>query len=379
MDTILNPALLSAADKQIFLNPSLTKPDYDLIVFSHLRWKFVYQRPQHIISRLSKIYNILFVEEPVPGSGNNFKKYTVTKVSPFVTVFQPEVNNIKEIPAVLQEYIGTNSIKTGWFYSAAFVSLFDSFRFNKVVYDCMDELSMFKFADPEISKHEKELLSRANIVFTGGKSLFEAKKKHHAKTYCFPSSVDHSHFEKALNKIHIPEDIDKIKGNIIGYYGVIDERIDLKLIEESATALKDLNFVFIGPLAKISTKDLPHRDNIHYLGMKEYELLPNYLKRFDIAMMPFSMNDSTRFISPTKTLEYMAAGKPIISTPVYDVVRDYSSCINIIKNAKEFTQAIHKILSSPTFGKPINYSDILTKTSWDKTVSKMKDILSGVK
>jgi glycosyltransferase involved in cell wall biosynthesis len=246
-----------------------------------------------------------------------------------------------------------------------------------VIYDCMDELSLFKGADPQLIEQEKYLLSEADIVFTGGKSLYEAKKKVHSNVYCFPSSVEHAHFRKALNGIPVPEDVARLKGPIIGYYGVIDERIDLQLLDQVALACPDASFAMIGPLAKITSDELPQRKNIHYIGMRPYEQLPNYLKGFDIAMMPFAMNDSTKFISPTKTLEYMAAGKPIISTPVHDVVRDYKNHINIVHDADEFCNAKEAIMlqvESKSYNHE-KYNDILHSTSWDDTVKSMEKLI----
>jgi len=350
---------------------------YDMVVFCHLRWEFVYQRPQHLISRFAKNFKILFIEEPIgrDGSGESGK---LTIINENLHVLQPKVNVIDEIADILPEYILNKSVEIGWFYSAAFVPLLDAFDFESIVYDCMDELTLFKGAPAELLVQEKFLIANAHIVFTGGKSLYESKKTMHGNVFCFPSSVDREHFEKALNGIAIPEDVASLTKPIAGYYGVIDERIDMKLLEETAKMNPDVDFVMVGPLAKITDADLPKPGNIHYPGMRSYEELPHYLKAFSVAIMPFAMNDATKFISPTKTLEYISAGKPIISTPVKDVVRDYSHCVSIVETAEEFSTALRKILSEtePNLPRRANYCRILERTSWDNTAEKMNLLIT---
>ncbi|TRW27184.1 glycosyltransferase family 1 protein [Flavobacterium zepuense] len=347
---------------------------YDMVVFCHLRWDFVYQRPQHIISRLAKSLKILLIEEPWHRPEQEGSR--LVEVAANLHILQPNVYHIDEIAGILPQYTNKNTA-TGWFYSASFLPLLDYFDFDTVVYDCMDELSLFKGAPEKLVSQERSLMDRADIVFTGGKSLYESKVKHHENVYCFPSSVDRDHFSKALNGLAIPEDIVTIKSPIVGYFGVIDERINLDLLKETAILKPEVSFVMIGPLAKIGEHDLPRLHNIHYLGMKDYKELPGYLKAFSIAMMPFALNDATKYISPTKTLEYMAAGKPIISTAIYDVVRDYSEDVTIISNSGEFSKAIDAMLANNNVLNPTDYSDILEKTSWDVTVEKMQAIIKN--
>ena len=347
----------------------IEKAGYDLIVFCHLRWDFVYQRPQHIISRLSKLYKILVVEEPIGYEDENSAPPEFREINPQLHILQPKINNIEDLGTYLKKLLKRKSYPIAWFYSASFVSVLDVFDFESVVYDCMDELSLFKGASKKLIEQENYLLSAADIVYTGGKSLYESKSQKHHNVYCFPSSVEVDHF--ANKEGLVPEDIAQIPAPIVGYYGVIDERIDLNLIKESAELLPDVSFVMIGPLCKIGEDDLPRANNIHYLGMKTYEELPRYLNVFDFAMMPFALNDSTKFISPTKTLEYMCAYKPIISTRIKDVERDYSDCINLIDNATDFVNAI----KNPKEDFEEMYGHILENTSWDKTAQKMNSLI----
>ncbi|HEX9979735.1 MAG TPA: glycosyltransferase [Flavobacterium sp.] len=354
-----------------------SSPSYDMVVFCHLRWQFVYQRPQHIISRLAKKYKILLIEEPIPFEEHEKNTANMIEISQNLHILQPRVHGINNIRKILPQYISNRSIDMGWFYSAAFVPLLEEFDFDTLVYDCMDELTLFKDADPELIVQEKFLMANADIIFTGGKSLYESKKLHHYNVFCFPSSVDREHFAKAQNGVAIPEDIAHIQHPIVGYYGVIDERLNLDLIRDTAETHPDVSFVLIGPLAKIGDNDLPRLENIHYLGMKTYDVLPNYLKAFSVAMMPFALNDATKYISPTKTLEYMAAGKPIISTPIKDVVRDYNHCVTIVETADEFAEAIQFTLeNSHDLSLELEYQEILERTSWDNTVEKMNFLIS---
>ncbi len=367
-------------EKKVMMKEEGLKWKYDIIVFSHLRWNFVYQRPQQLLSRFAKDNRILFVEEPVGETACN-DNAELQIIHENLHILQPRVNTIPAIKSRLKMYLPAATEAIAWFYSPAFISVMDDFHFNQVVYDCMDELTLFKGAAGDLAVQENNLLEKAEVVFTGGKLLYESKSKRHNKVLCFPSSVEQSHFKKALNGIAVPADIRALKP-VVGYYGVIDERIDLDLLAATAALLPRVDFVMIGPLAKICPEELPRLGNIHYLGMKAYELLPNYLKAFDIAMMPFAINDATKFISPTKTLEYMAANKPIISTPVYDVVRDYSHCVSIVNDAATFAAAIENILNCSDADKKARtaqFQSILQATSWDNTVEMMKEFLKKAK
>lgn len=346
--------------------------DYDMIVFCHLRWDFVYQRPQHLISRLSKNHKILVVEEPVPTQLNGKGPFEIRAIHANLHVCQPPVNHIEDIGPYLRKRLSSKSFEIGWFYSPAFVSVLEHLDFDTVVYDCMDELSLFRGAPKKLIEQENQLLQAADAVFTGGKSLYESKSQKHHNVFCFPSSVDMDHFSKT--DVEKPEDMRHIPTPIVGYYGVIDERIDLDLLQKTAKMTPDVSFVMVGPLCKISETDLPKEKNIYYLGMKSYEELPAYLNYFDIAMMPFALNDATKYISPTKTLEYMSASKPIISTKIKDVVRDYSDCIMLVDTAEDF----HNALQNPNTRFQKRYNEILEKTSWDTTAEKMSTIIEKI-
>jgi UDP-galactopyranose mutase len=244
----------------------------------------------------------------------------------------------------------------------------------------MDELSKFKFAPPKLLQLEQELIDRADILFTGGSSLFEAKKDRHDNVHCFPSSVDRAHFCKARSRQFDPADQEELPRPRLGFYGVIDERFDTELLQAIATLRPNWSFVMVGPVVKISDADLPHRANIHYLGSKTYDELPRYLSGWDVALMPFAMNESTQFISPTKTPEYLAGGKPVVSTPVKDVVRHYGHLegVKIASTAEEFVAACEQALAlrnDPESSWLAEADLMLSATSWDTTQARMAGLV----
>jgi len=261
-----------------------------------------------------------------------------------------------------------------WYYTPMALPFTDHLTPELVVYDCMDELSAFKFAPPELTILEKELLKKADVVFTGGQSIYEAKKNAHHNIHAFPSSIDKHHFGKARKIKEDPEDQKHIAHPRFGFFGVIDERFDIELIDAVAKAKPEWQFILLGPIVKIDPNTLPRYNNVHYLGGKKYEELPEYLAGWDIAMVAFAMNESTKFISPTKTPEYLAAGKPVISTPIRDVVRPYgdNKLVHIVSNPNEFIKAAEKELSKKRKASWLKkVDDFLLYNSWDRTWGQM--------
>jgi glycosyltransferase involved in cell wall biosynthesis len=303
-----------------------------LICFSHLRWKFVWQRPQHLLTQASKHYSVIFVEEPhyIPHCQAHME---IEESSENVTIATPILpTGLTPSEAIIMQRVLLNMLvisseaipRIGWYYTPMAVPFSTQIPFEAIVYDCMDELSAFKGAPPNIGKLEHELLQKADIVFTGGHSLYESKRRLHNNIYPFPSSIDVSHFGKSRNgALTDPDDQRDIPKPRIGYFGVIDERLDTELLKKLAEARPDLHFVMIGPVVKVDPTSLPKADNIHWLGQKQYAELPNYLAHWDVGFMPFALNESTKYISPTKTPEFLAAGLPVVSTPIRDVVRQW--------------------------------------------------------
>lgn len=300
-----------------------------LFCFSHLRWDFVHQRPQHLLNEAAASYHIHFIEEPEfsPGAAHYRMRVAASGVTVLTPVFDVQSDHVQQQKMLvegLQRSLGDGPV-VHWYYTPMALRFARNLPCDLCVYDCMDELSAFRFAPPEIAALEAELLVRSDLVFTGGKSLFEAKRKLHADVHCFPSSVDVTHFARARTWLADPQDQAAIPQPRIGYVGVIDERIDLGLIAAAAAALPDVQFVMVGPIAKIDAADLPQAANIHWLGRKDYDELPGYMANWQSAWMPFALNEATRFISPTKTPEYLAAGLRVTATAVADVVETYGT------------------------------------------------------
>lgn len=361
----------------------------DLVVFSHLRWDFVYQRPQHLLSRCARKRRVFFVEEPI--FGNCSMRLDVREADPGVHVVKPY------LPEGLRSEIAINAVMKDltrqlflahdineyvfWYYTPMALRFTDHFNPVAAVYDCMDELSAFKGADSQLPALEKQLFRNVDLVFTGGQSLYEVKRNQHPSVYAFPSSIDASHFGKARKVVEDPEDQAHIPHPRLGFFGVIDERFDVQLLDEVASKRPDWHFVIIGPVVKIDPDALPKHANIHYLGGKQYSELPDYLAGWDIALLLFARNESTRFISPTKTPEYLAAGKPVISTSIRDVVRPYGelNLVEIADTSDELIQAAEKILSMENRSEWLRKVDaFLENISWDKTWAQMSDLIDEV-
>jgi UDP-galactopyranose mutase len=257
-----------------------------------------------------------------------------------------------------------------WYYTPMALGISRTLQPDVIIFDCMDELSAFKGAPAEIKALEAELLDRAHVVFTGGASLYEVKRTQHNNVHCCPSSIDKEHFVQARNGLPEPEDQKSIPSPRIGFYGVVDERFDVNLLDELSVLRPAWHFVIIGPVVKINEEELPRAANIHYLGKREYAELPRYLSGWDVAMLPFAHNSATRFISPTKTPEYLAAGRPVVSTSIRDVVRPYGEAgvVSIADSPGEWLKAIEFELQrahDEVWRSRID--EILSKTSWDET------------
>ena len=325
-----------------------------LLVFSHLRWGFVFQRPQHLMTLLAQHYHIFFVEEPLyqagpPGMHKSSPAPNITVIQPYTDNEAPGFHDsqIAPLQLLLSTLIDEDERPLIWFYTPMALPLLTGFHPTAVIYDCMDELSAFNQAPRQLQQRESALMSRADLVFTGGTSLYEAKKSRHPHVYCFPSSVDAVHFEQALDRTNGHPLQESLPHPRLGYYGVIDERMDLPLIARLADSHPLWQIVMVGPVVKIDPASLPQRHNIHWFGQQPYQALPQFLAGWDVCLMPFALNASTRYISPTKVLEYMAAHLPVVSTPVADVARHYAHLVSIAGTPDAFTEACERALNMP--------------------------------
>jgi UDP-galactopyranose mutase len=357
----------------------------DLLCFSHLRWNFVYQRPQHLMSRFAKEQRVFFFEEPVYDAPSQYNEIYddpdsgVCVVTPHIT--SDTRNSIEPLRHLLQIFMASMEIKKhiAWYYTPLSLAFSNHLKPELIVYDCMDELSSFKFAPPHLKEWEQELFNRADVVFTGGMHLYEAKKKFHSNIHGVPSGIDLGHFAQARQSLQDPPDQAAIPHPRIGFYGVVDERFNIELLRSIAEHKKEWHFIVIGPTAKIDPASLPVANNIHFIGMRDYKELPAYLAGWDVAMMPFALNEATKFISPTKTPEFLAAGKPVVSTSVHDVVHPYGDkkLVSIADTPDEFVAAIEQYLSTGRSKNWIKETDDLLKTmSWNDIWKKMNDLMN---
>ncbi|WP_027062607.1 glycosyltransferase [Mesorhizobium loti] len=353
-----------------------------LLCFSHLRWNFVFQRPQHLLSLASARNKVIYFEEPV-----------FEDVSYALLRMQDAAEHIRIATPVLP--VGTSAAKAdavqrlfvdqivgdtphvrliAWYYTPMALRFSHHLECDVCVYDCMDELSAFKNAPVELTQFEKALFHRADVVFTGGLSLYEAKRNLHRSIFPFPSSIDLAHFHQARGYGEDAADQRGIPHPRVGYFGVIDERLDVDLVTQAALAMQDVHFVMIGPVVKIDPSLLPRANNIHWLGGKAYSDLPNYLRHWDAGWMPFALNEATRFISPTKTPEFLAAGLPVVSTAIVDVVRSYGaqSLVDII-DVEDFEQKLRSVLGRPREDRWQKVDAYLADMSWEKTWRAMSN------
>ena len=358
---------------------------HNILCFSHLRWDFVYQRPQHLLTRFSKDTAVYFLEEPIIASSDipyltfSQRMPNLWVCVPHLPAQQTEADVNRQLRELIQVFFAKKEPRefTFWYYTPMALKFTDHLTPGLTVYDCMDELTAFKFAPAELKDLEKELYKKADVVFTGGTSLFEAKKRCHCNPSLFPSSIDKPHFAKARTQSIEPADQALLNGPKIGFSGVIDERFDIELIRGIAQARPNWNIILIGPVVKIDPALLPRNSNIHYLGARNYNQLPCYLSGWDVALIPFLLADSTRYISPTKTPEYLAGGKPVVSTPIRDVVSPYGdrALVSIAENAEEFVEAIEKWLTKSKQRWLAEVDAFLSTNSWDLTCASMADAM----
>jgi UDP-galactopyranose mutase len=364
---------------------------FSIVAFSHLRWNFVYQRPQHLLSRLAATRPVFFIEEPEldPDGPVRWERSTP---QPNVVVLRPrspiaaqgftaeQLAALTPLIADLATELEDRQL-VAWLYTPLALPLAQALEPDLMVYDCMDELSLFLGAPPELLSREAALLECADLMFTGGPSLYRAKRSRHPNVHCFSSSVDAAHFRSACNRSGAVEAEDQagLPHPRLGFYGVIDERLDLQLLEFVAERRPEWQIVLVGPVVKIAPATLPRRPNIHYFGQRSYGELPQYLVGWEVCLLPFALNDATRFISPTKTLEYMAAERPIVSTPITDVAEPYGNVVYLGATPEEFLAACDAALGASAEERARRVSrmrEVLAGTSWNVTVAAMEKLIA---
>jgi glycosyltransferase involved in cell wall biosynthesis len=352
-----------------------------IICFSHLRWDFVYQRPQHLMTRCQKEASVFFFEEPLreerlrAGLSVSRRENGLHILTPVLPLGTTAAEAVEAQRRLLNGFVKEQRMDSfvAWYYTPMALKFTSELEPELAVYDCMDELSAFQGAPPDLVALERALFRHVDVVFVGGQSLYRVKRQQHTNVHCFPSSIDRAHFAAARDRMADPPDQRMVPHPRIGFFGVLDERLDRELLATLAAHHPEWSFVLLGPVAKISSEELPKSSNIHYLGQKHYADLPRYLSGWDVAMLPFALNASTRFISPTKTPEYLAAGKGVVSTPIRDVVEPYGrlGLVRIAATADEFSAAINSSLEITEKSCSDRVDQLLSHTSWDRTFAGM--------
>ncbi|GEO02401.1 glycosyl transferase [Adhaeribacter aerolatus] len=359
----------------------------DIICMSHLRWDFVFQRPQHLLTRFAQHSNLYYFEEPLFYDGAEPRLDVTTREGGNINIvvahlpngLTPQESDAHQIK-LIDQFLAERNLNRFifWYYTPMALEITRHLQPELTVFDCMDELSAFKGAPPRLRELEAEMFKKADLVFTGGQSIYESKKNQHPEVYAFPSSIDKAHFAQGREALIEPADQANIPHPRFGFYGVVDERFDIELLRSMAALRPDWHFVIIGPVVKIDPADLPRAENIHYLGGKNYKELPVYLGGWDVALLPFARNESTKYISPTKTPEYLAAGKPVVSTSITDVIRPYGELelVHIADTPEDFVAAIEKALAQreDTAWKA-KTDEFLSGISWDITWQNMVGLM----
>ena len=366
------------------------QPGYPIIVHSHLLWDWVWQRPQQFLSRLSKRHRILFVEGPELTHHEikpcyklhrepNYPNVTIMRTVFPASRFQDGAWVDSERRRLLKEALsgplaGLFDKPVQWFYDPMAVTAHGGY-FNEIatVYDCMDELSKFRFAPPELIQRERELLKLADVVFAGGRKMCESKSRFNGNCHFYGCGVDVEHFGQARQaNTLVPGDIAHLRHPVLGYFGVVDERLDYDLIARLAAANPDWNIVMVGPTCKVDPAEMPQAPNLAWLGARDDAELPAYAKAFDVCLMPFAMNEATEYINPTKALEYMATGKPIVSTPVPDVVSNFGQVVKIARGAEEFIAACREQAAQPDAAAVARGLRMAQQNTWEAIVAKLE-------
>jgi glycosyltransferase involved in cell wall biosynthesis len=349
----------------------------------------VWQRPQQFLSRLSHNHRILFIEAPIPSEQVDKAEVTLRDLPdyPNIIVLQMQMpaarwqdgawidkERRRLVQSVLAGPLGRSfESPVQWFYDPMAVTAFAGHLDERaIVYDCMDELSLFRGAPPELIRRERELLVIADVVFAGGPKIWKVKRVTNANCFCFGCGVDAKHFARARDvDLALPTDIAHLPGPIYGYIGVVDERIDYELLAALADSASG-SVVMVGPWTKVNRATFPQRENLHWLGGRDYSELPNYAKAFDVCMMPFALNKATEFINPTKALEYMATGRPIVSTAVEDVVLQFSEVVDIAVTPADFIHQCVRRAARQDRRAIERGLQLVARNSWESIVSELE-------
>jgi glycosyltransferase involved in cell wall biosynthesis len=358
-----------------------------IIAICHLSWDWVWQRPQQFLSRLAKTHPLLFVQTHCTDAPESFVRVRGTDSSPQTTILEIHLPSSRwhdgrfidmERRELLQRALATD-LKGDfdrailWINDPMAVTAYaGQLNETMIVYDCMDELTQFAGAAPELVDREKELTELADVIFCGGRKMRDKRLPTNPNTHFYGTGVDCRHFGKAMDPLlPIHHEIAGLPGPVLGYFGVIDERIDYKLIERLADEDPSWSIAMIGPVTKVDPASLPQRPNIHWLGGRDYQDLPALTKGMDVCLMPFAINAATEYINPTKALEYMAAAKPVVATALDEVQSNFSIATGIADCHEEFIGLCRREAISPSRSRIKRGLKLASENTWEAIVCKM--------
>ena len=361
----------------------------DLVVLSHLHWQWVWQRPQHVVTRLARRRatggaRTWFIEEPIDGDVPQAELHTeerdgVTRIWLVVPPADPPawivgfaVAGAEEYPEMLRRLLAEQASPAPdvWLYTPMAIDIALGLRPGRIAYDVMDDLTAFARPPAELVDRQRRALEEADVVYAGGRSLHRSVvAQGRPDCHLFPSGVEAGHYARS-RALRTPR-----TQRVAGYVGVIDERLDLQLLADLAASLPEWTIRVVGPVFKIDPATLPVAPNLEYPGMAAYEQLPAVMAGFDVAIMPFALNDATRSISPTKTLEYLAAGLPVVSTRVPDVVADYQGVVHIADDGAGFAAACAQVVEHRREDRDERLRPLQERHEWDDIATRMGELL----
>ncbi|OJV99732.1 MAG: hypothetical protein BGO39_12310 [Chloroflexi bacterium 54-19] len=368
----------------------------DIVCISHLRWDFVWQRPQHLLASLSKYGRVLFVEEPVtrPGLIEPYLEVLPGHSAEDVTIvrlIQPTLkpgwighgNPLTQATytQLLREYLYEEGFSRPvlWLYTPLGLDFIEAIPHSFLVYDVLESLAAAAETTPGLAEKEEKLLRQAGLVLARCTSLYEEKKLFNSRTHLLAGGVEAEYFAPAANLAQFtqPRELVGLKRPIIGFYGVIDDRLDLPLLAYIAQARPDWSLVVVGPISRIRQEDLPVAPNIFYPGMKGYDELPAYLAHFNVALIPYALNEATHYYSPNKALEYVAAHKPVVSTPLQDVLALYTPVVRVGRTPAEFVEQIEDALRESPEDRRAGEDRLLALYTWESLAEKAHRLLEA--
>jgi glycosyltransferase involved in cell wall biosynthesis len=355
----------------------------DLIVLSHVRWTDAWQRPHHVVSRLARERRTWFVEGPSPGGHQPPRLVTLADGDVTRAWLEPPPTGEGDGDAAGPETVETyrrllpglvgpaDGDRVVWLCTPLALDIAGALDPTVLVYDvAIDELLSLRGVPQGVALAQKEALARADVVFTASPSLHRSViEQGRPDAHLAPGGVDPAHFAAARR----PR-TDRGRP-VAGYVGPIDERIDVALVAALATALADWEIRIVGPVGGIDPAALPRAANITYPGPVPYAALPEVMADLDVAVMPLAVGAAPRSTNPTTALEHLAAGLPVVTTPVPDVVTQFGTIVDVADDAGAFALACVRALGQSRRRHRNRVAQLLRRHDWDAVTAGMAAVV----